>query len=536
MKYKLMSRKKKSNNRNSSNNQASNNQDGNELMQNYIQEYAQSVKQTISQINAMQQRGVYNPIMGQDFTQNLNISPYVPTQRELTEWLKNPAKHQKALRDTSQFLSNAIMQYERSIKHFSSILTYRYDLRPLSRIPKDKDGKTSYLKSMDTCNNILQKLNIPYQFENIIWSVMQEGVKFCYITDKDYFMKLFELPDDYCYITGFWELGYTFAIDLTFFNRFVGLQDILPEMYSAYETFIKMRELGISGERLAMYQYYPVPVEKGWVFTFDPVHADASPPLKGVFKDALEILSYKDLLKQKTTLDTWKLIPQTIPYDEKSGKFIVEYKEAENIVNMSQMMMPKGVRTFATLFKPQELNFSQSQNMNQIVGTGETLYWRSVGINGVMMGENVNSALALKFGLEGDYAFMEHMYRQIENFVNFQLLLNSRTYKWKIKMYGNRYSEGEDIDRELKVVISSNAPIEKLYALRGYQPFEIDPMIDLEEELGRKDRLKPIISGSQMSGKDVNNESGRNALSDSEIGDAGQQTRDNDSNANALKS
>lgn len=145
---------------------------GSEYMENFAQQYALSIKQTINQLNALNERGFYNPLQGQDYIQSLNISPLVPTQLQLTEWLKNPSRNQKALRDVSQFLDGAIMQYKRSVKHFASILTYRYDLRPLTRIPKDADGKKEYLSSMDTCNNLLRKLNIKYQMEKMVWEVM----------------------------------------------------------------------------------------------------------------------------------------------------------------------------------------------------------------------------------------------------------------------------------------------------------------------------------------------------------------------------
>lgn len=504
-----------------------------EYMENYAQQYAVSLTRTINQINGLNDNGFYNPNMGQDFTQSINISPLVPSQTQLTEWLKNPSKHQKSLRDVSQFLEGAIMQYKRSIKHFSSMLTYRYDLRPCDRIPKDGDGKKKYLTSMDTCNNILRKLNMRFQMEKVVTNIMQNGVGFYYVKDTKHFKTLYPLPRDYCFITGYWDNGYTFGIDLSFFDKFVGLSQVMPELNYAYEIFIKMRELGVRGDRLAMYQYYPMPVESSWVFMFDPIHADASPPLKGVFKDAFEILSYKDLLKQKTVLDTVTLLFQQIPYDESSKKFIMEYNEASKIVATTQQLLPKGVRTLASPFKGEQFNFSQSQSMNNIIGIGEELYWNSIGVNSTMMGGETKSALVLEYSLEGDMGFVDHLYRQIENFVNWQLMLSSREFTWQTKFYGNRFTESKDIDRELKIVTSSNAPIEKLYALRGFEPFEIDPILDLELELDRKSRLKPIISGNQMSGKNGVNNNG--APPKDKLTEGGENQKIYDSNANSMK-
>jgi hypothetical protein len=504
-----------------------------EYMNNFQQQYAISLKQTINQLNALNDRGFYNPQQGQDYIQSVNISPLVPTQTQLTEWLKNPSRNQKALRDVSQFLDGAIMQYKRSIKHFASILTYRYDLRPLSKLPKDADSKKEYLSSMDTCNNLLRKLNVKYQMEKMVWDVMQSGVAYYYIKDTPNFRTLYPLPRDFCYITGNWDYGYTIALDLTFFDKAVGLGEVVPEFYEAYKFFIQMRELGVAGDRLKRFQYYPVPVENSYVFTFDPLHADTSPPLKGVFKDAFEILSYKDLLKQKTILDTVTLLFQQIPYDTDSKKFIMEYNEASKIVSATQALLPKGVRTLASPFKGEQFNFSQNQSMNNINGMGESLYWSSVGVNATLMGGETKSALVLKYSIEGDYGFVDHLYRQIENFINWQLMLISRKYNWSVKFYGNRYTEAEDIDRELKIVTSSNAGIEKLYALRGFEPFEIDPVLDLEKELDRKSKLLPIISGNQMSGKDVDNKGG--APEKTNLTEGGENQKTYDSNANNLK-
>ena len=503
---------------------------GSELINQFVEQYSSSLRQQITQINELNQKGFYQPSIGQDFTQSINISPNVPTQKQLTEWLRNPQRYQKQLRDTSQFLENSIMQYERSIKHFASLMTFKYDLRPCDRMPKDEKERATYLNSMDTCMNILKQLNIRYQFEKVNWGIMQSGAKFYYIRETDRFKTLQELPSDFCYITGTWDLGYTFAIDLTFFDKMVNAKLFAPEICAAYDFFIKMRELGMSGSQLAPYQYYGVPIEKGWVFTFDPVHAQAVPPLKGVMKDALEILSYKDLLKQKTTLDTWKLIAQKIPYDEKNQKFIVEYKEAQNIVNMIQQMMPSGARTFATFFEPQEINFSQAQSMNNISGLGESLYWQSIGLAGGLFGGDNKTSMGLKLSIETDNGFIDHLYRQYENFVNWLLLMDSRAYTWQVKFYGDRFTENEDIATYQTLVTANNFPVGKLFGLAGYEPFEVLPILDLENELGIKDMMKPIIAGSQMSGTDVLNKGGKPVQA--EVDDAGQVTRDNDSNAN----
>jgi len=505
-------------------------QDGNDLLNLQIQQFASSLKQQINQMNNVN-RAI--PQVGQDFTQSLNISPRAPTQKELVDWLKNPSRFGKQLRDASQYLENCIMQYQRSIKHMASIMTFKYDMRPLSKMPKDTSAKATYMQSMDTCHSILQKLNIKYQFEKINWEIMEVGAKFVYIRQTDNFVTLQDMPIDFCYITGKWDLGFTYAIDLTYFDKIANARFLAPDFYDYYEVFCKMRQLGLSGSELGFYQYYPVPVEKGFVFTFDPIHAQATPPLKGTFKDALEILSYKDLLKQKTTLDTWKLISQKIPYSEKDHKFIVEMSQATGIVDMLQQLMPSGVRTFATPFDTNEVNFNQSQSTNNIVGLGEDLYWKSIGISGNLYGDKNSSAMGILLSLDADFSFVSHLYSQYENFTNWVLMQNSRTYSWQVKFYGNKYTEDQDLKTYSALVSSNNMPVSKLFGLAGYEPFEVMPLLELEEELGIKSLMSPILIGSVVAGGDINGKSG--APKKDVLTDGGEAQVNNDSNSNRMK-
>jgi len=507
-------------------------QDGNDMLNEQIQQFASSLKQQINQMNNMNKS---IPSVGQDYTQSVNISPREPTQKELMQWMKNPSRFGKQLRDASQYLENCIMQYQRSIKHMASIMTFKYDMRPLSKMPKDATAKATYMKSMDTCNGILQKLNIKYQFEKINWEIMEVGAKFVYIRQTDSFITLQDMPIDYCYITGKWDLGWTYAIDLTFFDKIANSQYMAPEFAEYYAVFCKMRQLGFNGSELVPYQYYPVPVEKGFVFTFDPIHAQAVPPLRGTFKDALEILNYKDLLKQKTTLDTWKLIASKIPYDTKSQKFIVDMNQATGIVGMLQQLMPSGVRTFATPFETQEVNFNQSQSTNNIVGLGENLYWKSVGISGNLYGDDNSSAMGILLSLEADFSFMSHLYRQYDNFVNWILMQNSRTYSWQVKFYGNKYTEVDDLKTYSALVSANNMPVGKLFGLAGFEPFEVMPVLELEAELGIKALMTPIIIGSVMSGKDTNAVGGAPKKDINNITPQGEAQINNDANAQRLK-
>ena len=476
----------------------------------------------------------YTPMTGESYTQDININPVSATQAELTIYLKNPEKYAYKLRGIAQYLENVIMQYKRTVDHFGKLLTFNSDLRPVTRL-KDKsaESKKQFESGYDRCLDWLRKFCPRYMFMNkVIPKVMSEGGVFTYLQESKHFADLIEIPSDYCYITGRWDWGFTYAINLAWFDRLIGVKTILPELAEYYKTFVAMREAGLKGSKLAPYQYYPVPVEKGWVFTFDPTKAQVVPPFRGVFKDAMAILDYKNLVKQKATLDTWKIIAQIIPKN-KEGEPMIDGRTAMQMAQIVQGVLPSGVKTFATPLEVQELNFQNAQNQNNVIGLGESLYWRSVGVNGTIMDLGEKSAASLRFSLLNDAGFVDHMYFQCENFINLQLYIRSRTYQFRVRYYGNRYTDEDEVTDYANLVRTANMPIGKLYGLAGYEPYEVDSVLDLEDILNWKDRSKPLVSAFNQSSNDKDGGSGgrpKKTLKD--LSKAGEDQRDYDSNDN----
>ena len=204
---------------------------------------------------------------------------------------------------------------------------------PLDKIPKKADEKKKYLETYEKKKKIVQKIRPKQTFRPIVDKIMEEGCAFYIINETSDFITLFPLPKKYCYITGRWSLGWTFALDLTFMDTLGNYKDMMPELVSAYETFMEVRNVsGVSSDTVRRMQYYPMNPLKSWCFMFEQNKPDTSPPLKPVFRDATEILSYKDMLKQKTMLDTVSLVVQQMPKDKEGNlkvtkQLIISYKK-----------------------------------------------------------------------------------------------------------------------------------------------------------------------------------------------------------------
>jgi len=497
-----------------------------EMYDNFTKKYSANLSSTINRINS-KNLGSYSPQIGNNKLQQISGMQRPPTQEELDRWLKSPHSNQANLRKASNYLDIAIMQYKRALDHFSKISTFRYDLRLQSDF--ELKDKSTVLNSRGRILDFLRDFGIKHHSTLVMDKIMKEGVAFYYFETSGDFNSMLELPTDYCYITGTWDRGFTFAIDLTFFDTMVGMEGTMPEIYEYYKTFIKMREISKGDKSVEKLRYYAVPIEKGFCFTFGLGDETPLPPLSGIFRDANRILQYKNLLMQKTALETWKIIGQKIPIHKDDQVPILTPEQAQMFVDFVQEVLPDGTAVFATPMDFEVLELNDGNGKDNITGRGEESYWRSVGINGTMMDAGDKSATTLLYSLVNDQAFVEQMYTQFENFINLQLRLISKKYIFGIKLYGNRYTEDSDIKLYKDLCATVNAPVGKLYGLMGYEPFEVVSTIKLENLLDIKEMSLPIIAGSQQSG---DGEVGATKKDTSELTESGTQTRDNDSNKN----
>lgn len=511
-----------------------------EEMSQLMYNYTMGINSQLNKIySANPDNSSFNPMLSQDFMQTFDTGIKVATPQQITEWLKNPKQYSRNLREYGQYLLSSIQQYKRIVNHFVAMLTMQYEWIPFSdfkEVNKNKKSKDEFLEATAKTHDTLKRLRIKQQYPKIVQKTFEDGVAFYYVKKTKDFITLYPLPTEYCYIQSQFDLGYRFALDLNCFDVVANLKESLPELYKQYEIFCKMRDLkALTDLQLQQMQYVLMPVDMGYVFTYDMIHTDLTPPLKGAFKDTIEVGTYKNLLRQKLFLDTCQLLVQKIPQNKNgNGELIMDAQEAQKLVQATAWLLPQGVKTISTPFDPESFSFASSQQNQQLIGIGEQMLNSSVGVSGSMLGDKTNSALALNFALEGNFGFIEHIYRQLEDFTN--LMISNRKYPSKVKFFGNRYKDRDDLKQYQTLVQSVNAPLSKMYALLGYEPFEVSPLIEYENLIKLKDKSKPIISGSQMSSKDVNNKGGRNEKDLSDLGDSGAITKEYNSNKEAMKS
>jgi len=494
----------------------------------FAESLSRKVKQTEWLTTLSSSEGMYQPIYSEQLLQQININPRVATSAQIDQWLLSPQFFDQNLRHLSQYLSYSVGQYSRAIWYMNTIKSYNYVLLPSDSDIEENIDTKEYLHAYDICLRTLQKMNIKYQIPKVDLATMTDGVSFYWVSETNDTISLLQLPSDYCYITAPWTYGYMFAIDLVFFDQFISVPQQIPELYEAYNKFTEMRNALMKGEELAPYQYYQVPVDKGFVFTWNPVSPDKLPPLTHSMSSALDTLSYKDLLKNKMALDLFKIIAMKIPLDKDNKQMAIPYKLAEEITQVIQSLLPDNIKAYSSPFESSPITTDQSSRFDEIVNISNDTFYASTGFSKSMFGSSdIKQGTALKLSSQVDFAYAStHMYSQYANFVNWILLQKTKKHRFQVQFFGNKINEADELRQYSELVRSCNTGLLKMFACMGLEPFQVKSTLYLEDKLQLRELMKPIVSAFNSK------QTGSGRPENSELQDGGSDSRDYESNDN----
>lgn len=507
--------------------------------ENYRAQFAKSLSKNLKALNKIAQidthNGSYQAILSQNMFQDINIDPAVASSDELEKWLMYPSKHDSELRSLSQYLSYAVGQYNSLLWITNSSKAFNYVLLPnqndISSVVKTQKYKEDYKKACE----VLRKLHIKDQFSKIDLQVLFDGVAFYYIDKTTEEITLYQLPSEYCYIVAPWAYGYRFAFDLTYFTDYVSIGGIaFPELKAAYEKLVEARKQGIEGEKLASIQYYVFEPDKGWCFTFDPIHPDKVPPFSSSMLSALDILSYRQLIKDRAIFELYKVLALKIPLQKDNQKMAITYDEAASIRNVIQAQLPDNVTCYASPFDSEAIDTEQIDNLDDLITLGTNSFSSSSGINEALFGGgDMKQATALQFCYNVFFQrTSRNMYRQFENFTNW-LIRQECGNQFQIQMFGSTARPQDDINMYSNIVKNNNCGVQFLFASMGLEPFNTLSMLQLDDELGYKDLMIPIQSMFQSSGNSQSKgEPGRPKKSEGDLAESGERSRDYESTEN----
>ena len=441
-------------------------------------------------------------------------------------WLEQPLTYAKELRKLSLFLLQTNTLYFRTVGYMAGMAQICPVAIPNSVHHSPDELKRTYFEVA----RLIEYYQLQHEMVKVLASLFAEGVFFGIECEGDQSVHIKKLNPDYCLITSTNNGRYCFHFNVQYFERdFINNEELLKSYSSIWSGFAIGYE---EYKRDSMKNWIAIPPEIGVCFKISEGTEHSAPPFVSVFSDLCHIADYKNLNKISTEQGNYQLIGLEMEHNPKSDKpndFTTSTDVALSFYNMISNSLPPGVGAFLTPMSAKPIKFDKrTGDANQVANATSALY-DSLGISPIVFSGATNAG-GLKYSVRTDESMVFGIYRQIERWLNGKLL--SLGYDYHVKLLDLTIYNRNDLQAELLKLAQMSVPVKShLAASAGLSPLDMLNTSVLESVILEIDeKWKPLTSSHTQ--KASTDEAGRQAKDETELTEAGEATRDHDSNAN----
>ena len=441
------------------------------------------------------------------------------TKEQLIRYLKSPSANEKNIRNASIYMYDVSSQYRRLVSYYAQMPLWAYTVSPVKFDPSSvnsKSFKKAYMKAVHT----LEIMNIKHEMQKATTVAFREGVFYGvrWSTNNSFFIQ--KLDPDICKLSSIVDGTWMFAVDFS---------KIKEEELGFYPPQFAdlFREYTRSGDK-----WQEIPEEISFCLKADETTSTYSiPPWASTLPLLYDIETYKELQEASTRIANYKLITLLIPTGD-DGTPLFSFNVAEQYYQHLVNSLPSYVGAAMLPMKVSSIDFEQSNRIKDVdtVSKAEEQFWTESGTSPLLFGSARNdTAGALKLSVYIDESIVFSIVSQAERLINRILSRLSGSHKFRINFIKATNITKDEMTARYKEAATLGLPVKSAYAaLLGHTPGEILGMDYVEMEVLNMGDLTPLSSSYTQ----PSSESGRPKSSEVELTESGEQTRDNDSNAN----
>ena len=441
-------------------------------------------------------------------------------------WLEQPLQYAKELRNLSLFLLQTSTLYFRTVGYMAGMA----QVCPVA-VPNSVSANPNVLKrTYFEVAQLIERYQLNHEMVKVFSSLFAEGVFFGIECPGEHSIHLKKLNPDYCLITSTNNGRYCFHFNVQYFERdYVNNEELLLSYHQLWDGFSKGYA---TYKKDSTKNWIAIPPEIGVCFKMTEGTEHSAPPFVSVFSDLCHIADYKNLNKISTEQGNYQLIGLEMEHNAKSDKpndFTTSTDVALSFYNMISSSLPPGVGAFLTPMPAKPIKFDKKTGDANQVANATTALYDSLGISPVIFSGATNAG-GLKYSVRTDESMLFGIYRQIERWLNGKLF--DEGYDYHVKLLDLTIYSRNDLQAELLKLAQMSVPVKAhLAASAGLSPLDMLNTSVLESTILEIDSSwKPLASSHTQ--KASTEEAGREEVADTELSEAGEATRDHDSNAN----
>jgi hypothetical protein len=496
----------------------------------------------------------FNPLLLNSRLQDISLRTGAKiTSDSVAKALEDPKNSEKELLSMSESFEITSSPYRRLLGYMSDLLAW--DLTYYCKNIGDVSNYTSskYKKDLDIVKNFLDSFDVKKEFTSVVKELYRTDSFFSVFRDDGEIFTLQQLASDYCMITCKFDYGLLFSFDYSFFLRQGIDLDLFPPIFK--ETYRRLFTKGnadsydpsinIDLRRDSTWVYWAdcSPLDGFWGWKFNPTIATRTPYFCGLFPDLANQNLIRNLQKSSYMAECVKILAMQIPMLHKNTQAVQkdEYALSPEMTGKFLQFLRSAINESVNVASaPMEdihgIEFTSSNNI-QSSWTKNTL--GNSGINSNLLysgGDYRMNQVESMISTQIDELSAQEIYPYFNRFLEYYINKRTKYYKFGFMLEGSNIY----LDRQRRLETQTNLMNvgivlpQKISAAVGMNPFVFQAQLDEARANGWVDNLTPIVSAFQQSGAD--SKTGRPSKSDSELGEAGAETRAEGANISKLKS
>ena len=447
------------------------------------------------------------------------------SKENLRTYMQNPLAQYKNLRNLSRYLYYRSQIYRRIINYNATMIDTNYrSVIPQIDLIKGMDAQKALKSYYDTLV-ILDKMNLA--------SEMLKAYTTCWIEDAFFGVYYFEpdeggfvlqLDPDYCQITSIYPTGdFGFDFDMTYFRSHAEQLELWGEpftsMYRAYEND------STNG------RWQQVPDEYCICFKINTTEPTIpTPPYITLFDSIINLEDLKEITTVADEADIYKLLVAKIPLldSENVDDFAVDPDTAIAYYQKMIEALPDYVNAILSPIDVDAITFEgdKANDVNKVENASKNILKTSG--HSILAEATGTTAVTAAIKADEDYAISSLLVQTqawVNRFMSYQLSDPAKVKFLEVTKYTK-----EAFKDSLIKDMNYGAPfITTLGVLNGYSELDMISMANINNALGLDELFKPLATASTRSAEE--SEGGRPTLSDTELTDEGEASRDKVENA-----
>ena len=465
-----------------------------------------------------QKFAVINRLIARDLNDARSPTPrfFKYTKDQIADYLKDPYRYEKELRDAVVYLYGASSHFRRLIQYFVSLNSLSYVVSP-TRIDTLAAKPQSIARNYRRVLNLMSGLNAKDQLEKILTVVLREDVFYGTMWETTDSTIIQQLPSEYCAISVIEDNVLNVTFNFSYFDQNPTVLQLYPPEFQAKYKVYQTDTMNLKWQELDAPNSFAIKCNKD-------ILAYAMPPFAGILREIYDLEDYKTLRKTREELENYALLVMSLGIDD-NGDWTMDLNKAKEFYHNLDEVVPEEIGTVLSPMPINKISFERAHTDGvDAVSDAEQDLFSAAGVSSLLFNNAKASANALLLSIKVDQALTYSIVKSIESMLNRFIRRHSYGKYFKVTFLDvSPFNRKEVSDAYLKAA-SYGMPVISYYcAANGILQEDMDCLNFLEDDvLHIKERFKPLANSAQSSMPGSTGDVGRPKSDVEDLSDAGE--------------